>query len=84
MDLIGWYFLFTVTTSLTSIFEIWHPVMLMLEKQNPNHNMVQYKFISYFVFFVSNLLLAPLIILPCLIPSWGQRFRTSLLEAFLD
>lgn len=81
MDLIGWYVLFAVTTSLVGIYELWAPVMQQLEKEDNKHNMIEYKFISYIIFFLVNLLAAPLIILPCLIPSMGTRFKLALLAS---
>jgi hypothetical protein len=80
MDLVGWYILFAITTSLASIYELWGPVMKQLAIEQPTHNMVEYKYISYMIFFTSGLILAPVIIFSCLIPSFGERFRVALLN----
>jgi uncharacterized membrane protein len=81
MDLVGWYLLFAVTTSLASIYELWSPVMGQLSREEPDHNMIQYKFISYMIFFTSGVLLAPIMVFSCIIPSFSERFRTALLKS---
>jgi hypothetical protein len=84
MDLIGWYVLFAVTTSLTFMYEVFSPVMQQLEIVKPDDNMVEYKFISYFVYFLLGALIAPLLLPVCLIPSFSDRFRKTLLKTILE
>ena len=81
MGVITAYILFAMTTGIVAIYEIVSPVMGDLQILNPEHNMVEYKWISYSVFFLMFLVGAPLVFFSCIIPSWGTRFRESLLNA---
>lgn len=83
MDLIGWYVLFAVTTSLTFMYEVFSPVMKQLEIVNSEDNMVQSKGLSYAVYFLIGVLIAPLLLPVCLIPSFSDRFRKTLLNTLL-
>lgn len=81
MDLIGFFVLFTLATSLAAIYELWWPVMQLLEKEQPDHNMVEYKGISYFVFFLLGCVFAVVLLPICLVPSMGASFRLTCLDA---
>lgn len=83
MEVILWYFLFASTTSFAALYEIVGPVLRELEVHNPEDNMIQNKYLSYFVFFGMGLLFAPLLLLPCLVPSVGESFRLTLLKALM-
>jgi hypothetical protein len=79
MEVIYWYILFAVTTSFASMYELFIPVMQMLEVKEPNNNVIEYKWIAYASFFLFSVLMAPLILPSCIIPSIGNRFREALL-----
>ena len=69
------YMLFALTTALTSIYELIHPVFV---RAKANSIPITSKGIWYFTFFLLNTLAAPLVFLSCIIPSFGERFRDSL------
>ena len=79
--ILGYYLLFAVTTSLVTLYEIVLPVMRDLVVEKPEDLMVEHKYLSYFVFFFMGIILAPLLLIPCLVPSAGNRMRASLLIA---
>jgi hypothetical protein len=81
MEVIYWYILFAITTSATAMYELYVPVMQTLKKNNPDNNIIQYKWITYFTFFMFSTLLAPLMLPACIIPSFGDRFRKALLNS---
>lgn len=81
MDILTWYLLFAVTTSLASMYELFIPVLSELEHLYPENNIVQYKWLSYFTFFMLTLLLAPLVLPSCLVPSVGEKFKAALLQS---
>jgi hypothetical protein len=83
MEVIGWYTLFAVTTSFAALYELIHPVMFELSIHSPKDVMVEHKFLSYFVFFGFSLVIAPLIIIPVLVPSLGEQVRNKLLSTLL-
>lgn len=74
--LLGWYALFALTTGIVAVLEILNPVMMLLDDQE---NIIQYKWISRFVFFLVATAFAPLFILACLVPEMGKRARIGLL-----
>jgi hypothetical protein len=81
MDVIYWYVLFAVTTSFASMYELFVPVIQILEVKEPKHNMVEYKWLTYTTFFLFSILMAPLILPACIVPSMGVRFREALLTS---
>lgn len=75
------YMLLAVTTSLTSLYELVYPVLQRkLKETGELDNTKTY----YFVFFTLNILIAPLVLPSCLIPSWGDKFRDSLYTALFS
>ena len=83
MEVLMWYALFAVTTSLAAMYELFVPTVNELKRSNPEHNVVEYKYITYFVFFTFTLALAPLILPACLVPSIGNTFRKALLQGLV-
>jgi len=81
MEIVYWYILFAITTSATAVYELYVPVMRALEEANEENTVIEYKYISYFVFIVFTLGLAPLMLFPCIIPSFGERFRIALIKS---
>ena len=78
MDFIVAYTVFALATSLTSLYELVYPIFHTRKAEGfPIENEVLY----YFIFLVINTLAAPLVLLSCLVPSWGDRFRRSMSEA---
>lgn len=78
MDIFLIYILFAVTTSVASLYELIWPVLRMQETKAgklPNKSMY------LFVCLCINILIAPLIFLSCIVPSFGVRFRIALQEA---
>lgn len=68
------YMLFATTTSVVSIYELVWPVLRELEADGKDLN----KFLYVLIFLGINILVAPLIFLSCIIPSFSERFRTAL------
>jgi hypothetical protein len=75
-EYIFWYAIFALTTSFTSLYELVLPVILK-ERKNTGKDTLSV-FLLVAVFFISNTIIAPLIFLSCIIPSFGDRFRDSL------
>lgn len=81
MEILMWYILFCVTTSLTAIYELFVPVMRILQKDHPDNPVIEYKYITYLVFFSIGMLTAPLLIISCILPEYSNRFREALLKS---
>lgn len=79
MEVIIFYGIFAVATGLTFLYEIVYPVLTELYKIDPKNVLIEYKLLSYLTFFLFSLIVAPLVLPATLIPTWGIRFRSSLL-----
>ena len=75
------YGLFAVTTGLTAIYELLHPVVV---KQRNENKVVEHTYLIYPVFFIMFVLTAPIGFLSCIIPSWGIIFRETLQTALFS
>lgn len=83
MDYLLIYALLALTTGIVACYELLRPVIW--ERENIHNNLIKDKFIHYFSFLLISILIAPLIILPCLNPSLGERFKAVLSrELFTD
>ena len=78
-----WYAIFAGTTSIVAGYELFWPVLKSLRITHPELQIVQSMWLSMMVFMTMALVLAPLIILPCVWPSKGERFRRKLWESLL-
>ena len=78
MGLMEVYLLFAVTTAVVSLYELIWPVMQQIRLTHSELNVSQYWKITVTVFFLMSLAVAPLLIVPCLWPSKGERFRSTL------
>jgi hypothetical protein len=83
MGLIEWYVLFAVTTACAACYELYWPVLKSLQLSHPELQIVQNIWLSMGVFFGLTLLVAPVTILPCVVPSMGERFRHKFWETLL-
>jgi hypothetical protein len=80
MVIFQWYCLLAVTTGIAAMYELVEPVLTALEKLQPENSVLLYKNTARMTLFGMSILIAPAILPACLIPSWGDRFRKSLLD----
>lgn len=83
MGLIEWYVLFALTTACAASYELFWPVVRSLAITHPELQIVQSRAITMAVFFIMAFVLAPMTILPCLVPKMGVRFRHTLWETLI-
>ena len=81
MGLIEGYLLFAFTTTLVALYELYIPVMRDLSNSHPDLPSLQYRGVVLVVFSTFAFVTAPLMILPCLIPTAGTRFRNALVAS---
>jgi hypothetical protein len=81
MGIFELYLHFAITTGLCGIYELALPV---LSNEKLDWSIRPPKFLFLSVFFILFLLAAPLVVLSCIIPSWGVQFRITLLETLLE
>ena len=76
MTILLGYLLFASTTAIVAVYELLLPLKHMVAKGKVIDNWGA----SIVAFFCIALLIAPFIILPCIIPNMGERFRVALVE----
>jgi hypothetical protein len=84
MELIYWYVLFAVTTSVTALYELFVPVMRELESKKKRPSVLDYKWVAYLTLFTFTLLIAPAMLVICVVPSLGNVFRNTLTESLTE
>ena len=83
MGLIEGYILFALATTIASLYELYIPVINSLSLTHAEVSVVQHKWITLGTFTCITLVVAPLMLLPCIVPSMGERFRKSLWETLV-
>lgn len=84
MGLIEGYILFVLATTIASMYELFLPVLTSLKITHPDLKVLEYKGITLMTFACITLVTAPLMLLPCIVPSMGERFRKSLWETLIS
>lgn len=77
MEFLAFYALFALTTGIVGIIELLSPIL----KQHPKY---EHPYILRFVFFIGTIICAPLMIVPCIVPTAGEAFRDSFDKAMFD
>lgn len=76
-------FLFCLTTAITAMYELYSPVVRDLALLDSLCVEIrENRALAATVFFLISFSIAPLVLLACLVPSWGQRFRETLYTTF--
>lgn len=76
-DILEYYFWFAVTTALVASYELLYPV-INKRIQDISPEKVDNIFVMYMSFFCVSVMIAPMVFLSCIIPSFSERFRHSL------
>lgn len=80
MSLLAIYAIFAVATSITSLYELVAPVVGKRKSEGKESSST----LIYLIFFFMNILVAPLVFLSCIVPSFGERFRSSLYKGLYE
>lgn len=78
------YLILALATAITAMYEIFVPVMTELQILSPDDNMVQYKYLTYFVFFVSAFILAPIFLILVIVPTFGESLRSGMVSGIVE
>lgn len=81
MSIFSGYVLFALTTAIVAIYELLHPVVV---RRINNNKTVNDKIIIYITFFILAMLTAPVILISCLMPSAGEKFREVLYRELFE
>ena len=83
MSILVWYLLFALTTAFTAMYELFLPILREYALLEPEDNIVQNKYLTYFVLFISSLIFAPLLFPIVLIPAMSTWFKKSMLDTLV-
>lgn len=75
------YLIFAFTTAVVTIYELIWPVMQQIRLTHKELSVSQHWRLTVSVFFVMSFAMAPFLLIPCLWPSKGERFRKTLYES---
>ena len=84
MGLIEGCILFALATTIAALYELFIPVINSLSLTHPEIQVIQHKWITLATFTCITLVVAPMMLLPCTVPSMGERFRRSLWETLVQ
>lgn len=80
MSFLAYYVIFALTTGIAVCYEHLAPVIRFRERKTKVHN----KFITYTIVFVSSSIVAPLVFLSCIVPSFSLKFKQGLHEGLFE
>jgi ABC-type enterochelin transport system permease subunit len=78
MDLIGYYLLFAFSASLTSCYVWFWPIIQKAKNLGIKNTITTNPILSMFVHVIVTTLVAPVVVLPLLIPSMSESFVRGL------
>jgi hypothetical protein len=78
MDLIGYYLLFAFSTSLTACYIWFWPLLQKAMAQDVKNALTKAPILGIVIYILVTALIAPVIVLPLLIPQMGENFARGL------
>ena len=78
MDLIGYYLLFAFSTSLTACYVWFWPLLQKAKEKGVENALTKAPVLGIIVYILVTALIAPVIVLPLLIPSMSDNFVRGL------
>jgi len=78
------YLIFAAATAATSLITIIIPVIDKISVVKPFNDIAQSPILAQFVFFVVGLLVAPLILIPSIVPAYNKTFQDSLFTTLTE
>lgn len=84
MSVLEFYILFCITTSITSILDIFWPVISLAKKDGIKNEVTESPVFSTIVFFVINTIIAPLLFFVIIVPSLNEQATRGLSKALRD
>lgn len=84
MSVLEFYILFCITTSITSILDIFWPVISLAKKDGIKNEVTESPVFSTIVFFLINTIIAPLLFFVIIVPSLNEQATRGLSKALRD
>lgn len=73
-----YYIIFALATSIFALIDVFMPVLKEAKEFGVRNVLTENPKLSYFIYVCISTLIAPMIVLPLLVPSMNTRFRNSL------
>lgn len=84
MELIWYYLLFAATTAIAATYELFWPVIKQVAEENPKLTVTENKKTATVTFCIFAFAVAPIVLVPTIVPKAGERFRKTLYTALKD
>ena len=84
MSVLEFYILFCITTSITSILDLFWPAIKLAKKDGIKNEVTEYPLFSIGVFFTINLVIAPLLFFVIIVPSLNEQAIRGLSKAIRE
>lgn len=76
--MLEYYLIFALATSIFALIDVFMPVLKEAKEFGVRNVLTENPKLSYFIYVCISTLIAPMIVLPLLVPSMNTRFRNSL------
>ena len=84
MEVIELYLLFSLTTGISSCVLFLSPAVALARDIGVQNSFTENTWLSYLIYIIITTITAPLSILPIIIPSFAERFKTGLERAVME
>jgi len=84
MEVIEVYFLFALTTGITSCYVFLSPAVALARDQGIHNSFTENTWLSYLIYIIITTITAPFSVLPIFIPSFAERFKTGLERSVME
>ena len=84
MEIIEIYFLFALTTGITSCYVFLSPAIALARERGVSNSFTESTLLSYLIYITITTITAPFSVLPIFIPSFAERFRTGLEKSVME
>ena len=84
MEVIELYFLFALTTGISSCVLFLAPAIAQAKFIGIQNSFTESTWLSYFIYIIITSITAPFSVLPIFIPSFAERFKTGIGRAVME
>lgn len=84
MEPIEYYFIFAVATALSCCYEFFWPAIKEAQLLGIQNEFTEYPKLSAFIYICISALIAPVLVIPLVLTSSGERFRNGLRNTIVN
>lgn len=78
------YALLALTTAIASAFTILVPVLKELSREQPDNTLVENPLLTYLTYISIGIIVAPILFVPTILPTYNEIFKEHLLKSIKD